>query len=63
MSGIKNSRRYSQVKVHHRGINDTSGTGGKIYRRCRGYRGYFATGVVDNGSKFYASIVNNGGAP
>jgi hypothetical protein len=42
---------------------NTSGTGGKICRRCHRYGSKLAIGVVDTGSKFATSGVDTGGAP
>ncbi len=43
---LENSRRYSQVKVHH---------------RCRWHRWQIATGINDTGGKFATSINDTGG--
>ncbi len=68
---FQNSRRYSQVKVHHwyqqhwwqvaTGVSDTSG---KIVGGINNTSGKFATGIIDTSGKFFnqfVSVVNTGG--
>ncbi len=52
-------------------VNNTSGTGGKIFRQwrwylchwCRWYRRQFASSVFDTGGKFATGVVDTGGVP
>ena len=51
---FENSRRYSQVKVHHRYQRHRW----QICRRCQRHRWQFATGLVATGGKFATGINN-----
>ncbi len=54
---FENSRRYSQVKVHHRCQRHWW----QICHWCRWYRSQFATSVVDTAGKFATGINDTGG--
>ncbi len=54
---FKNSRRYSQVKVHHRCQRHRW----QICRRCQWHRWQIAAGINDTGGKFATGISDTGG--
>ncbi len=54
---FENSRRYSQVKVHHRCQQHRW----QICHRCQWHRWQIAAGINDTGSKFATGINNTGG--